>query len=42
MVAEAMNLKADTIKKRRAHIYEKLQAAKLPELLDHYSNISKR
>jgi FixJ family two-component response regulator len=42
MVAEAMNLKADTIKKRRAHIYEKLQVVNLPELLDHYSNISKR
>jgi FixJ family two-component response regulator len=41
MVAEAMHVKADTIKKRRAHIYEKLQVENLPELLDQYSNIPK-
>lgn len=41
MVAEAMNLKADTIKKRRAHIYAKLQVENLPELLNEYSDISK-
>ena len=42
MVAEAMNLKADTIKKRRAHIYEKLQVENLPELLDKYSSALER
>lgn len=42
MVAEAMHLKADTIKKRRAHIYEKLQVENLPELLDKYRKISQR
>lgn len=42
MVAEAMNLKPDTIKKRRAHIYEKLQVENLPELLDKYKDAIKR
>ena len=42
MVAEAMHLKADTIKKRRAHIYGKLQVENLPELLNHFSITSKR
>ena len=41
-VAEAMHLKADTIKKRRAHIYEKLQVTNLPELLDQFSNLLNR
>lgn len=42
MVAEAMHLKADTIKKRRAHIYDKLQIENLPELLDKFGSILKR
>lgn len=42
MIAEAMHVKADTIKKRRAHIYEKLQVENLSELLDQFSNSLKR
>ena len=36
MVAEAMGLKADTIKKRRAQIYDKLDVENLPELLEKF------
>lgn len=39
MVGEAMGLKADTIKKRRAQIYAKLQVGNLPELLNSFSDI---
>jgi FixJ family two-component response regulator len=35
-IAEILNLKADTIKKRRAQIYEKLQVSNLAELLERY------
>ena len=36
MIAEAMHLKADTIKKRRAQIYDKLQVENLPELIERF------
>lgn len=39
MVAEAIGLKADTIKKRRAQIYAKLQVENLPELIDRFSKV---
>jgi two-component system response regulator TtrR len=38
MVGAAMNLKADTIKKRRAQIYEKLQVENLPGLINKFSH----
>ncbi len=41
MVAEAMNLKADTIKKRRAQIYDKLDVENLPELLEKFGKCLK-
>lgn len=36
MIAEVMHLKADTIKKRRSQIYDKLQVGNLPELLERF------
>ena len=36
MIAELMHLKADTIKKRRAQIYDKLQVNNLAELLEKF------
>ena len=40
-VAEIMNLKADTIKKRRAQIYDKLGVESLPELLEKFGKALK-
>lgn len=36
-IGEMMNVKADTIKKRRAQIYLKLQCKDLPEFLKHFN-----
>jgi FixJ family two-component response regulator len=36
MIAEAMDLKADTIKKKRSQIYDKLQVENLAELLEKF------
>ena len=36
MIAEAMHLKADTIKKRRSQIYDKLEVKNLAELLEKF------
>lgn len=39
MIAEKMGLKADTIKKRRSQIYDKLDVENLPELLEGFGKI---
>lgn len=39
MVAETIGLKPDTIKKRRAQIYEKLQVENLPDLIDKFLKV---
>jgi len=39
-IAELMGLKADTIKKRRAQIYQNLQVEDLPELIKRFGKIS--
>jgi len=41
MIAEKKSLKADTIKKRRAQIYDKLDVANLPELLERFGKALK-
>lgn len=39
MIAETMGLKADTIKKRRAQIYDKLGVENLPKLLERFGKL---